>query len=207
MKRVFACLLTLSILLACLPVMAETAATPSEAEDEGILMHGYISPYAGYYVGVPAEWALIGAGSHQENLDQASELLPDMDVDGIRKKMTAENDVLIAASADGANMVLHYGKADGASNEDLIDSLDAFKNALSAQYPGIKFSEDCGKYEYNSIANLLYIGADYNGYEIRQYYMVVGENMYIFTFTGVTQQIAEVVLSTFQMQSKSDSGK
>ena len=37
--------------------------------------------------------------------------------------------------------------------------------------------------------------------------MVAGENMYIFTFTGVTKQIAEVVLSTFRMQSASDSGK
>mgnify|MGYP004465631047 FL=1 len=214
MKRIFACLLALSMLLACLSVTAETAtpaeatpATPSEAAEEGILMHGYISPYAGYYVGVPAEWALIGAGSHQENLDQAYELLPDMDVSGLRRKMTAENDVLIAASKDGASMVLNYGKADGASNEDLIDSLDAFKKALTAQCPGIKFSDDCGKYEFNSLANLLYIGASYNGYEIRQYYMVAGENMYIFTFTGVTKQIAEVVLSTFRMQSTSDSGK
>ena len=203
MKRFFACLLALSMLLACLSASAETAtpATPSEAADEGILMHGYLSPYAGYYIGVPAEWALIGAGSHQENLDQAYELLPDMDVDGLRKKMTAENDVLIAASKDGASLVLNYGKADGASNEDLIDSLD------TAQCPGIKFSDDCGKYEFNTLANLLYIGADYNGYEIRQYFMVAGENMYIFTFTGVTKQIAEVVLSTFRMQSTSDSGK
>lgn len=214
MKRFFACLLALSMLLACLSASAETAtpaeatpATPSEAADEGILMHGYLSPYAGYYIGVPAEWALIGAGSHQENLDQAYELLPDMDVDGLRKKMTAENDVLIAASKDGASLVLNYGKADGASNEDLIDSLDTLKKALTAQCPGIKFSDDCGKYEFNTLANLLYIGADYNGYEIRQYFMVAGENMYIFTFTGVTKQIAEVVLSTFRMQSASNSGK
>ncbi len=212
MKRFFACLLALLMLLASLSVSAETAATPveatkSEAADEGILMHGYISPYAGYYVGVPAEWALIGAGSHKENLDQAYELLPDLDVSGIRKKMTAENDVLIAASADGASLVLNYGKADGASNEDLIDSLDTFKKALTAQCPGIKFSDDCGKYEFNSLANLLYIGANYNGYEIHQYYLVAGENMYIFTFTGVTKSIAEVVLSTFQMRSTSESGK
>lgn len=208
MKRIFACLLALSLLLVCLPVCAETAATPSELGEEDILMHGYISPYAGYYVGVPAEWALIGAGSHKENLNQANELLSDiMDVDEIRKQMTAENDVLIAASADGASMILNYGKAEGASNDDLIDSLDAFKSALSEQCPGIRFSDDCGEYEHNSLVNLLYIGADYNGYEIRQYYMVAGENMYIFTFTGVTQQIAEVVLSTFQMQSTSESGK
>lgn len=52
MKRFFACLLALSMLLACLSALAETAtpaeatpATPSEAADEGILMHGYLSPY------------------------------------------------------------------------------------------------------------------------------------------------------------------
>lgn len=212
MKRFFACLLAILMLLASLSVSAETVATPveataSEAVDDGILMHGYISPYAGYYIGVPAEWALIGAGSHQENLDQAYELLPDMDVDGIRRKMNAENDVLIAASADGANLVLNYGKAEGASNEDLIDSLDTFQKALSAQCPGIKFFDESGKYEMNSLVSLLYIAASYNGYEIRQYYMVAGENMYMFTFTGVTKQIAETVLSTFRMQSSSDSGK
>lgn len=214
MKRFFACLLALSMLLACLSASAETAtpaeatpATPSEAAEGEIRMQKYLSPYAGYIVSVPVEWALIGVGSRQENLDQAYKVLPDLDVDEIRKKMTAENDVLIAASKDGASMVLNYGKADGATGENLIDSLDAFKKALTAQCPGIKFSDDCGKYELNFLTNLLYIGASYNSHEIRQYYMVAGENMYIFTFTGVTKQIAEIVLSTFWVKSTSDSGK
>lgn len=171
---------------------------PVLAEDE-ILMHGYLSPYMNYYVGVPAEWALIGAGSTPDNIAQAEEISQES-VRTIIANMNKDNDVLFAVSAAGETMVLTYGDAAGATNEALIDALDEFKARLSAKYVGIKFDNDCGSYELNEFSRILYIGATYNGRNIRQYYISSGVTMYIFTFTNVTKSIADTVLSTFNLR-------
>ena len=199
MKKWFCALLALILTLSACALSED--ATPGEipalGEDE-ILMHGYISPYANYYVGVPSDWALIGAGSTPDNISQAEETIDDS-VSALIKGMTAENDVLFAVSPKGENLILTYGVAEGATNEDLIRSLDTFKKELSAKYTGIRFADDCGGYKLNDITEILYIGANYNGHDIRQYYIASGVTLYVFTFTGVSADIAGVVLSTFHL--------
>lgn len=177
------------------------SATPGEVPELGedeILMHGYISPYANYYIGVPSDWALIGAGSTADNIEQAEEIVEES-VSALIAGMNAENDVLFAVSPKGENLILTYGNAEGATNEDLIRSLDTFKKELSANYTGIRFTDDCGSYKLNDITEILYIGANYNGHDIRQYYVASGLTLYVFTFTGVSANIAGVVLSTFHL--------
>lgn len=199
MKKLFCAILALILAMgACaLGEAASEGEAPQLAEDE-ILMHGYISPFAGYYIGVPSDWALIGAGSTPDNIDQAEETI-DESVSALRAGMSAENDVLIAVSPKGENLILTYGTAEGATNEDLIRSLDTFKKELSAKYTGIRFANDCGGYKLNDITEILYIGANYNGHDVRQYYLASGVTLYVFTFTGVSAEIAGVVLSTFHL--------
>ena len=199
MKKLLSILLAVTLLISCLSAIAEESAAPGELGENQILMHGYMSPYRRYYIGVPAEWALIGAGSTPENITQAYDIVDD-DISGIVSQMSADNDILFAVSAAGENLVLTYGSAEGASNDSLIDEIEAFKNVLIANYPGIKLADDCGTYSYNGVVDIMYIGANYNGHSIRQYYLASGTILYIFTFSGVSKEIAETVLSTFNVE-------
>lgn len=199
MKRVLALVLAFCLLISC-AAWAENAAedAPAELGENEILMHGYIDPYVGYYVGVPAEWALIGAGSTLDDINQASDII-DESVSAIIAQLTADNDILFAVSPSGENLILTYGSAAGATNADLIDSMAAFQKELSANYPGIRFTDECGSFKINDISEILLIAANYNGHDIRQYYMTSGTTMYIFTFTGVSADIAYAVLSLFHV--------
>lgn len=199
MKKLLAILLALMMLVSGISAFAEETATPGELGENQILMHGYLSPYCHYYIGVPAEWALIGAGSTPENINQAYEIVDD-DVSGIISQMSAENDILFAVSAAGENLVLTYGPAEGANNDHLIKEIEVFKNTLISNYPGIKLSDDCGSYTFNGVVDIMYIGANYNGHAIRQYYLASGSTLFIFTFSGVSKDMAETVLSTFNIQ-------
>ena len=199
MKRFFAILLVMCLLCTCWAEETETETETAELGEGEILMHGYISPFANYYIGVPAEWCLIGAGSTGENLSQASEELEDVDVYGLYNQMKAGNDVLYAVSPSGEGLILTYGSSSGVGNDAIVDSLDEIKAALSEQYSGVVFDEDSGSYTYNSIYEILYIGMNYKNRNIYQYYLVTGTVMYIFTFFGTSSDIAETVLSTFSM--------
>lgn len=200
MKKLVSLLLILASVLLPVSAFAETAATANEPLEDGqMYFHGYISEAAKYYVGVPAEWALVGASSYPEHLEQAYDILGYTEVKELHSQLNAENDILFAFSAKGEQMVLVYGESDGVTSDTLIDEMDALKRMLSAEYIGIEFESDSGKYTVNELIDILYIGAKYYGNTLYQYYMPVGANIYVFTFVNVEKQIAQAVVSTFNM--------
>ena len=202
MKKTMSILLAL--LLLALPVWAEEAdatgagETP-ELEEGQILMHGYIDPYVNFYLGVPAEWAILGPGSTAANLTEASEIMEDADVYGIFRSFTEDNAVLICRSADGAGVTVSYGSSDGVSNETLVGSLEEIQAELKSAYSGLSFKEDCGAYSFKSVTDILYIGMTYKNTDFYQYYLVSGEQLYIFTFFGTALELAQTVMSTFSI--------
>jgi len=200
MKRILAIILAVLMFTVCLAENSENAAEPVQLAEGEILMHGYISPYADYYIGVPAEWAIIGAGSTNENMTEASNMLENLNVYGIQKEMTKDNDVLYCISADGKGLILTYGKSEGVTNDKLVERLDEFEASIEAACPGVKFDEDSGAYTYKSVYELLHIGMNYKGRDIDQYYMITGTYLYVFTFFGTTAEIADTVLSTFYIK-------
>ena len=201
MRKFFAVLLALCVCLSSLCALAESNATPAEPQlSEGeILMHGYKSENAGYYVGVPAEWALVGASSLAAHLEQAYEIAGYSEVKSLHASLSAENDILFAFSASGEQMILTYGLSEGVDSDKLIDEMDSFKRILASQYTGITFTDDCGAYNYKEIYNVLYIGAKYNGNKISQYFLPGGDSIYVFTFCNVEKSIEEVVISNFNL--------
>lgn len=202
MKKLLGILLALTMLLAACAV-SETSASPAEPLPEGsMLFHGYISEAAGYYVGVPAEWALVGAFSHPENLDEACKIMDEYEVKQLHSTLSAENDILFAFSESGEQMVLVYGPSDGVTSDVLIEEAGALKRMLTAEYVGITFEDDCGSYTINDLVEVLYIGCQYNGNTIYQYYIPAGKNIYVFTFVNVEKIIAQSVISTFNLNAK-----
>jgi len=201
MKKFFAVLLALAVCLFCFSALCEESATPSQpvAGEGEILMHGYISEAANYYVGVPATWALLGASSHEEHIAQAEDILGYSEVKSIRQNLSSENDILFAFSADGEQMVLNYGPSDGVTSDVLIKRMGELQSLLKTQYKGITFKEDSGSYTLKEIISILYIGAEYNGNDIDQYYMPVGESIYVFTFVNVEDVYRQAVFSTFHL--------
>ncbi len=220
MKKLFSLVLAL-IFLSC-AALSEGVATPGdatagEAEPEGIKMHGYMSTFGGYFVRVPVEWAPLGAESPNEYIEQAEEYIDYATITEYKKSVSAENDVLSAVSADGASMVLTYGSAEGADVSSLVKELDAFKRVLASECAGMTFTEDSGEYELNEDVyagdrtltvgdkehyvvlptSVMYIGGEYMGHTVRQYMLPVGEKLFVFTFSDVSEEICAAVLNTF----------
>lgn len=200
MKKLIAILLALSLLI-CGGVSEETTDAPLQAGENEILLHGYISPYKNYYIGVPAEWAILGAGSNDVNLTEATEMLEDVNVYGFARQMTADNDVLLCMAEDAkAGLIVNYGSCSGVTNDRLIKSLDEIEAAIKAACPGITFKEESGSVEFKSVAEILLISMNYKNRDILQYYVVNGSDLYLFTFFGTSRTIAETVLTTFTIQ-------
>lgn len=207
MKKFIAFLLTLTLLFSAAfseqsaPAEDVPAEEPVVLGENEILMHGYISPYNDYYIGVPAEWYILGAGSLNENLAEASEALEDVNVYSLVKQFDKENDVLVCMNADStAGLVLTYGPSAGVTNDRMIASLGEIESAIKAACPGVTFKEESGSFEFKSVAAILMISMNYKGFDILQYYVASGSQMYIFTFFGTSRTIAETVLSTFTVQ-------
>lgn len=200
MKKLIAMLLALALLM-CGAFAEETPEAPLQPGENEILMHGYISPYKNYYIGVPAEWAILGAGSNEVNLTEATEMLEDVNVYAFAKQMTADNDVLLCMSEDAkAGLIVSYGPCSGVTNDRLIDSLSEIEASIKAGCPGVTFKEESGKVEFKSIAEILMISMNYKNRDILQYFVVNGSDLYLFTFFGTTRTIAETVLTTFTIQ-------
>ena len=202
MKKLISILLALLLLV--LPAWAEEEnETPvdeiPELEEGQILMHGYIDPYVKFYLGVPAEWAILGPGSTAANLTEAAEIMEDADVYGIFHSFTEDNAVLICRSADGAGVTVSYGSSDGVSNETLVNDMEQIQAELKNAYSGLSFKEGCGAYSFKSVTDILYIGMTYKNTDFYQYYLVSGAQMYLFTFFGTTLETAQTVMSTFSI--------
>ena len=207
MRKFIALLLTLALLTGAAfaeetaPAENAPAEEPVVLGENEILMHGYISPYNDYYIGVPAEWYILGAGSLNENLSEASEALEDVNVYSLVKQFDKENDVLVCLNADStAGLVLTYGPSSGVTNDRMIDSLGEIESAIKAACPGVTFKDESGSFDFKSVAAILMISMNYKNRDILQYYVVSGSQMYIFTFFGTTRTIAETVLTTFTIQ-------
>lgn len=200
MKKLIAIILALTLLI-CGGVSEETTDAPLQAGENEILLHGYISPYKNYYIGVPAEWAILGAGSNDVNLTEATEMLEDVNVYGFARQMTADNDVLLCMAEEAkAGLIVNYGPCSGVTNDRLIKSLDEIEAAIKAACPGITFKEESGSVEFKSVAEILLISMNYKNRDILQYYVVNGSDLYLFTFFGTSRTIAETVLTTFTIQ-------
>ena len=194
----------LALILCCIIAFgvcfAETDSAAMEEAEEGILMHGYIDPYTKYYIGVPAEWALIGPGSVPENLQQARGI-PGIDADAIYATVNEANPTLYALSENGEGLIVTYGKSEGVSTDSLISNLGQIKEGLLKQYPNVVFDENSGSYDLNSYSQILYVGMEYNNYyKIYQYYIAAGGRVYVFTFLGKTaemKQLSQTIMTTF----------
>ena len=200
MKKLIAILLALTLII-CGAVSEETTDAPLQPGENEILMHGYISPYKNYYIGVPAEWAILGAGSNDINLSEASELLEEVNVYGFVKQLTQDNDVLLCMDAEEkAGLIVTYGPCSGVSNDRLIKSLNEIEASIKAACPGVTFKEESGSVEFKSVAEILMISMNYKNRDILQYYVVNGTDLYLFTFFGTARTIAETVMTTFTIQ-------
>ena len=201
MKKFLAAIIAVMMTVsAC--AFAETA-SPAEPLKEGeMYFHGYINNAVGYYVGVPAEWALIGLNSTYENLTQAYEIMGYSDVNALVEKLTEENNILFSVASTGEQMVLTYGLSDGITVDRLAEETDAFKAMLESAYTGIEFKEDSGLVANNELTQILYIGAKYKSHNISQYFMPAGANIYVFTFTDVEKDIEHAVISSFKADPK-----
>ena len=195
--------LLLLFLAVCLLLSASLAEQPDEQQPvqqelgEGdILMHGYIDPVTRFYIGVPAEWSIVGPGSTAANLAQATEELESVDAYGLFKSFNDSSRFLLCVSPDNKWLVVTYGASDGASNQTFIDAIDSIKSQLSGAISGLTFSDESGKYSLQSSMEILYLSMTYKNTEIRQYYLVSGD-MYIFTFFGVDKTLSDTIMSTF----------
>ena len=201
MKKLLALFLAFMLLFCC-ALSEETAEEEPLVAGEGeILLHGYISPYKDYYIGVPAEWAIMGAGSTNENLSSASEMLEDLNVYDFVRRLNAENDALVCLSEDGASgLILVYGPCEGVTNDAMVKALPEIQAAIKGAFSGVTFKDNCGAYEFKSLAEILNINMTYKGRDFIMYYVVNGTDMYIFTFFGTDSQIAQTILTTFVLK-------
>ncbi|MCR4576913.1 MAG: hypothetical protein K5784_03280 [Clostridiales bacterium] len=192
-------LIILALLLALSAAFAEQPEQqpPQQELGEGdILMHGYIDPVTRFYIGVPAEWSIVGPGSTAANLAQATEELESIDAYGLFKSFNESSRFLLCVSPDNKGLVVTYGASDGASNQTFIDAIDSIKAQFSTSISGLTFNEESGKYALQSSMEILYLSMTYKNTEIRQYYLVSGD-MYIFTFFGVDKILSDTIMSTF----------
>lgn len=206
MNRIFCAVLAL--LLFCAPAAFATgseatsseAATGSEALEEGqILLMSYANATAGYYIAVPEDWAFVGYDSLKQGLtDKAYEngIDPGL-LSTLRALMTPENNVLYAFSKRGESLIVNFGDSEGADMETLLSKLPEFKQALADAYIGISFTDECGEYRINDLINTMLICANYQGYQVRQYHMLVGARHFIFTFTNTDKNTAEIAMANF----------
>ena len=203
---IWLCLILLLVCGAALAEAQQDEAAQEEAQEgeivlgEGeILMHGYIDPVTGYYLGVPADWAILGPGSTATNLAEAVDIMEDVDVYGIFRSFGEKDSYLMCRNKDGAGVTVTYGSSDGVTNDTLIDAMEDIQAQLSASLSGLVFKEDSGKYSFKGVMDILFLDMSYKNTSIFQYYMVTGSQMYVFTFTNTPLDIAQTVLSTFAM--------
>ncbi|MBR3928392.1 MAG: hypothetical protein IKJ65_05235 [Clostridia bacterium] len=202
MKK-FLALLIAVMLMAGACAYAETATSEEPLAEGEMYFHGYINPAVGYYVGVPAEWALIGLNSTPQNLTEAYDIMGYTEVTALHESLNAaDNNILFSIAATGEQMVLTYGPSDGITVDRLAEEIDAFKAMLQSSFTGIEFKEDSGLVSINDLTQIMYIGAKYKSHDVSQYFMPAGSNMYVFTFTDVEKDIAEAVISTFRVDSE-----
>lgn len=200
MKKVFSALIALLIAFgAC--AFAEPATSGEPLEEGQMYFHGYRNTLTGYYIGVPAEWTLVGLDSTSDNLKQAYEVMGRTEVTELLAQLNENNDILFCVGGEGEQLALTYGLSDGVISDELIDQLDSFKAILSASYTGIEFKEDSGAYAINEFSEILYIGAKYKGHDISQYFIPMGAQVFVFTFTDVESDIENAVLGTFHIPS------
>lgn len=198
MKKILAAVIAVMMLVTSC-AFAETA-SPAEPLKEGeMYFHGYINNAVGYYVGTPAEWALIGLNATQDNLTQAYEVMGFSDVSALLDSLTEENNILFAVSATGEQMVLTYGQSDGITVDRLAEEIGAFKAMLQAAYTGIEFKEDSGIVSINELTQVFYIGTKYKSQDVSQYFVPAGSNVYVFTFTNVEKDVEKAVVSSFRV--------
>lgn len=198
MKKLIALVMLIACIF-CASAFCETA-TPTEPLPEGsFYVHGYRNALTGYYVAVPAEWALIGLDSIPGNLEQAYEIMGFSDVSALMNQLSEENDILFSVASTGEQMVLTYGLSDGITCDKLVEEIDDFKSMLKASYTGIEFKEDSGSVTIGELTQVMYIGAKYKGHDISQYFLPAGDHVFVFTFTDVETEMEHNVISTFSI--------
>lgn len=195
-KTILIIMAVLLMLSAAFAEQPEEQPAQQELGEGDILMHGYIDPVTRFYIGVPAEWSIVGPGSTAANLAQATEELENIDAYGLFKSFNESSRFLLCVSPDNKGLVVTYGASDGASNQTFIDAMDSIKAQLSGSISGLTFSDESGKYALQSSMEILYLSMNYKNTEIRQYYLVSGD-MYIFTFFGVDKILSDTIMSTF----------
>lgn len=195
-KTILIIMAVLLMLSAAFAEQPEEQPAQQELGEGDILMHGYIDPVTRFYIGVPAEWSIVGPGSTAANLAQATEELENIDAYGLFKSFNESSRFLLCVSPDNKGLVVTYGASDGASNQTFIDAMDSIKAQLSGSISGLTFSDESGKYALQSSMEILYLSMTYKNTEIRQYYLVSGD-MYIFTFFGVDKILSDTIMSTF----------
>ena len=198
MKKLIAFILSI-VLIFCTCAFAETATTEEPLPEGSFYVHGYKNALTGYYVAVPAEWALIGRYSTADNLSQAYEIMGYSDVSALLNQLSEENDILFCTASTGEQMVLTYGLSDGITCDRLVENMDGFKAMLQAAYMGIEFKEDSGAVTFNELMQVMYIGAKYKGHDVSQYFLPAGDHIYVFTFTDVEKTMEQNVISTFNI--------
>ena len=153
MKKIFSILFVLMFVLsAC--AFAETA-SPAEPLKEGeMYFHGYKNSNTGYYVGVPAEWALIGMDSTGANLDHAYEVMGYSEVNvlfarGPQLYEYAQSEgIRVTRDADktyGLNFAEDGTPANGESAKEV--NL-VFRHDGRTKKTSMIYNEELGKYHY-----------------------------------------------------------
>lgn len=198
MKKFLALVIAVILgLSAC--AFAEPATIEEPLPEGAFYVHGYKNAATGYYVAVPAEWALIGLNSIPDNLEQAYEIMGFTEVRALLDQLNSENDILFCISSEGEQMVLTYGLSEGVTCDRLSEDIDDFKAMLSAAYTGIEFKEDSGLVTIAELTQVMYIGAKYRGHDVSQYFLPVGGHIFVFTFTDVEKDMEHSVISTFNL--------
>lgn len=204
MKKLLITLILLAVCFAPFALADEgttgEAATQAEPLEEGsIRLLGYNNITAGYRIAVPEDWAFVGYDAFLDGEPPAA-IQNGMDEDtlnALRRLLTPDNNVLYAFSARGESLIVNYGEADGADLESLLSHMDEFKAELASKCVGISFTDECGRYELNELAGMLLICANYQGCAIRQYHLISGSRHYIFTFSNVDKETAQISLQNF----------
>lgn len=201
MKKFISIVLALSLVLCALAYSEEApaATTPAELEEGQMYFHGYISEIGNYYVGVPQEWAPIGANSPAAYIEQAEAFMDYYTVRDIISSVNAQNDVLVAAAPTGESLVLIYGPSEGTTNESLINNMESYQETLLLSHPGIQLTEDSGSFKVTELSSVLRISAVYMNHKVDQFYLAAGTQLFIFTFIDTDIDVAQAVLTTFQL--------